>query len=73
MGEFMSRTYALIGACLGALFLTGCANVAPVTDETRQTPSAGGSVGQMGPGYCHTLPADVSERMHWNDLCNQRH
>jgi hypothetical protein len=56
-------------ACAGALLLSACANVTPVTDSTRQTPPRGGSAGQMGPGYCQTLPADVNDRMQWNQLC----
>jgi hypothetical protein len=56
-------------ACAGALLLCACANVTPVTNENRRTPNMGGSAGQMGPGYCQTLPADVSDRLQWNQLC----
>ena len=65
----MSSKPIILLACAGALLLGACANVTPVTNETRQVPTMGGSAGQMGPGYCQTLPADVSERQQWNQLC----
>ncbi|TPE53106.1 hypothetical protein [Amaricoccus solimangrovi] len=55
--------------CVAATGLAACAQITPVTDADRQTPNRGGSAGQMGPGYCQTLPADVSDRMQWNQLC----
>lgn len=65
----MSSKPTILLACAGALLLGACANVTPVTSENRQTPTSGGSAGQMGPGYCQSLPANVSDRQQWNNLC----
>lgn len=59
-------------AILGAFLLSACAGFTPVTEETRQTPTSGGSAGGMGPGYCQQLPADLTARSQWMNLCLSR-
>lgn len=56
-------------ALAGALLLSACAGITPVTDANRQTPRMGGSAGQMGPGFCQTKPANVGDLQQWNNLC----
>lgn len=61
----MNPGYAILTA--SALLLAACAGVTGGWSGPK--PRSGGSAGQMGPGYCHTLPADLSARNQWNDLC----
>ncbi len=63
----MSRTCLIALAC--ALLLAGCGGGAAPTWGDRQVPSAGGSAGQMGAGFCLRVPADPSRRNQWMDLC----
>lgn len=57
---------------LVAAGLAGCA-VSPQPGTTSSSGNSrvasGGAAGQLGPGYCQTVPSDLSERNRWNSLC----
>lgn len=63
----MTRTCLAALAC--ALLLSGCGGGAAPTWGNDSVPSVGGSAGQMGPGFCQQVPADVGRRNQWMDLC----
>lgn len=60
------RALALATLCP---LLAACGGGAAPTWGDHQVPPVGGSAAQMGPGFCHQVPADVSRRNQWMDLC----
>lgn len=64
----MPRATALFAAC--AVLLSACAQIQTSPGGvTANAPRSGGSAGQMGPGFCQTVPQDRSARQQWYQLC----